>query len=297
MLRLCGALRFLVRDFNLNGVTRSLCTSSTPLKCAQTLPGQEQTIVDASRAAAYSEELEEQNGVFQQEQVESFSNGEILPRHYAPPPIEVWVRSFETGEKTGIMKLNNLVFGARPRLDIMHRVVVWQRAKRRAGNAKVKDRGEVAGGGRKPWRQKGSGRARHGSIRSPLWRGGGVVHGPRGPVSYDYPLPKKVRNYGMRSALSVKFSQGDLRVVDALHMRSHKTRDMQALVERWGWSSALLVDGGSPQIDLCRAASNMEAVEVLPSIGLNVHSMLLRPTLVLSVGAVHMLEQRLLASM
>ena len=213
--------------------------------------------------------------------------------HYTPDPKQAWVRSFETGEKLGIIELSNFLFGARPRLDILHRVVVWQRAKIRAGTAKVKDRGEVRGGGRKPWQQKGTGRARQGSRRAPHFVGGGVVHGPRGPVSYEYTLPKKVRRMGLRTALSIKFSQGDLQIVDSLALPSHKTRDFEPILKIHEWESALLVDGGDVDRNLCLASSNLESIDVLPSRGLNVYSILLRETLVLSVGAVYMLEERL----
>lgn len=219
------------------------------------------------------------------------SSSEIL--HYVPEPKQAWVRSFQTGEKLGIVELNNLVFGARPRLDILHRVVVWQRAKMRAGTAKVKTRGEVRGGGRKPRPQKGTGRARQGSIRAPHFIGGGVVHGPRGPVSYEYTLPKKVKRMGLRTALSVKFAQGDLFVVDSLQVSSPKTRDLVPLLENHGWSSVLLVDGGDLDHNLCRALLNLQKVNILPSRGLNVYSILLRDTLVLSIGAVRMLEEGL----
>lgn len=214
--------------------------------------------------------------------------------HYAPPPKQVWLKSLETGEKLGILELHNFVFGARPRIDILHRVVVWQRAKRRAGTAKVKDRGEVRGGGRKPRRQKGTGTSRQGSIRAPHWRGGGVVHGPRGPVSYEYTLPKKVRRLGLRTALSVKFSQGDLHVVDSLQLKSHKTKDFVSVLDKHGWKSVLFVDGGEVDTTMCRASANVQKVDVLPSRGLDVYSILLRDTLVLTLGAVRMLEARLL---
>ena len=208
-------------------------------------------------------------------------------------PVQAWVTDFETGSKLGIVELDRDVFGARARLDILHRVVVWQRAKRRSGTAKVKDRGEVRGGGKKPWPQKGTGRARQGSIRAPHWRGGGVVHGPRGPVSYDYTLPKKVRQMGVRTALSIKYAQGDLHIVDSLQLSSHKTSHFLSILEKNGWKSALLVDGGSVEKKLSLASSNVDQIDVLPSIGLNVYSMLMRKTLVLSLGAVRMLEERL----
>ena len=215
-------------------------------------------------------------------------------QHYSPTPKQAWVVSFETGKKLGIVQLNDSVFGARPRVDIIQRVVVWQRAKRRAGTAKVKDRSEVRGGGRKPWKQKGSGRARHGSIRSPQWRGGGVVHGPRGPKSYEYTLPKNVRSLGLRSALSVKYSQGDLHIVDSLQLSSDETKDLVPILEKHGWNSVLLVEGGDVDMNLCLASDDLEKVDVLPSRGLNVYSILLRDTLVLTLGAVRMLEERFL---
>ncbi len=213
--------------------------------------------------------------------------------HYSPPPTQAWIRSFNSGDKLGIIDLDPRVFGSRPRVDILQRVVVWQLAKKRAGTAKVKDRGEVRGGGRKPRQQKGSGRARQGSIRAPHYVGGGVVHGPRGPVSYEYTLPKKVRKLGLRSALSIKYAQGDLQIVDALSCDSHKTRDFVEMMATRDWTSVLLVDGGDVNSDLCMATQNLEKVDVLPSIGLNVYSVLSRETLVLSVGAVRMIEQRL----
>lgn len=214
--------------------------------------------------------------------------------HYSPPTPQAWLVSFHTGQKLGIIDLHEDVFAAAPRLDIMHRVVVWQRARLRAGTAKTKDRGEVRGGGRKPRPQKGFGRARQGSIRAPHYRGGGVVHGPRGPVSYDYTLPKKVRSMGLRTALSVKYAQGDLCVVDSMEMDLHKTKGFTSLMKLHDWTSVLLVDGGDVDLNLCRATSNLQKVDVLPSRGLNVYSILLRDSLVLSLGAVRMLEERLL---
>jgi len=120
--------------------------------------------------------------------------------------ILAWVTSLTGEDPLGIIELNEFVFGTNPRIDILHRVVVWQRAKKRAGTAKVKNRSERRGGGRKPWRQKGTGRARQGSIRAPQWRKGGRVHGPV-PRSYKYSLPKKVRRMGLRTALSVRYAQ------------------------------------------------------------------------------------------
>lgn len=225
-------------------------------------------------------------------EIQDIAKGKPL-LHYAPPPKQGWLISFLTGKKMGIVDLDEMIFGAPPRLDILHRVVVWQCAKMRAGTAKTKNRGEVRGGGRKPHRQKGTGRARQGSIRAPHFRGGGVVHGPRGPISYDYSLPKKVCSMALRTALSVKFAQGDLTIVDTLETNSLKTKNFVSLMELHNWNSVLLVDGGDVNVSLCRATANLQKVDVLPSRGLNVYNILLRDKLVLSVGAVRMLEQRL----
>ena len=217
-----------------------------------------------------------------------------FPLHYKPEHKEAPLKSFLSGEVLGMVKLHQFVFGAPARVDILHRVVVWQRAKRRAGLAKVKDRSEVRGGGRKPWQQKGTGRARQGSTRAPQWRGGGVVHGPRGPKSYEYTLPKKVKNLGLRAALSIKYAQGDLTIVDALQVPSDKASDILPIFERENWKSVLLVDGGDIDTNLCCAIDDMDKVDVLPSRGLNVYSMLLRDKIVLSFGAVQLLQERLL---
>lgn len=214
--------------------------------------------------------------------------------HYSPPPKQAWLVSLKTGNKLGIIDLNEDVFGAPPRLDILHRVVVWQRAKIRAGTAKTKDRGEVRGGGRKPMPQKGTGRARQGSIRAPHMHKGGIVHGPRGPRSYYYTLPQKVVTAGLRTALSVKYMQGDVIIVDCLEVDSLKTKNFLSLSKIHDFNSALLVDGGDVSLNLCRATRNLQKVNVLPSRGLNVYSILLHDKLVLSLGAVRMLEERLL---
>lgn len=211
---------------------------------------------------------------------------------YRRPELEAWVTEFTTGKRLGIVQLSNLVFGQSPRIDIMQRVVVWQRAKIRAGTAKTKARWEVRGGGRKPRPQKGMGKARQGSIRAPHMRGGGVVHGPR-PRSYYYALPKQVRAMGVRCALSVKYAQGDLLVVDSLSLQSHKTQHLLGVLQKHKLDSVLLVDGGPLDKKLALASSNIQEVDVLPSVGLNTYSILLRKKLVLSLGAVRMLEERL----
>ncbi|XP_008848285.1 39S ribosomal protein L4, mitochondrial isoform X2 [Nannospalax galili] len=152
--------------------------------------------------------------------------------------VQAWVeslRGFEQ-ERVGLAELHPDVFATAPRLDILYQVAIWQKNYKRISYAKTKTRAEVSGSGRKPWQQKGSGRARHGSIRSPIWRGGGVAHGPRGPTSYYYMLPMKVRALGLKVALTVKLMQDDLHIVDSLDL---PTADPQYLTElalyrHWG---------------------------------------------------------------
>ncbi|XP_063175019.1 large ribosomal subunit protein uL4m [Chroicocephalus ridibundus] len=165
----------------------------------------------------------------------------------------------------------------------------------RQSYAKVKTRAEVRGGGRKPWRQKGSGRARHGSIRSPLWRGGGIAHGPRGPTSYYYMLPMKVRVLGLKVALTVKLMQDDLHVVDNLET---PTADPQYLLDlaryrRWG-RSVLIVDVDEMPENIATAVTGLKTINLIPALALNVHSMLKHETLVLTLAAVAFLEEKLL---
>ncbi|XP_033859328.2 large ribosomal subunit protein uL4m-like isoform X2 [Acipenser ruthenus] len=147
------------------------------------------------------------------------------------------------------------------RLDILHEVAIWQKNFKRISHAKVKTRAEVRGGGRKPWQQKGSGRARHGSIRSPLWRGGGVAHGPRGPTSYYYMLPMKVCVMGLKVALSAKLAQDYLHIVDSqyiLDLARHR---------HWG-DSVLIVDvqDDLPE-NILKATEDLKTINIMPAIG------------------------------
>lgn len=200
------------------------------------------------------------------------------------------VTSFMDGDEVGTIQLNDFVFGTNPRLDILQRVVVWQRAKARAGTACVKDRSEVRGGGRKPWPQKGLGKARQGSIRAPHWRGGGVVHGPK-PKSYAYTLPKKVRRMGLRVALSCRYSQGDLFVVNSLDHKLSKT-ELNDIFERNNWASVMLVDS-QPNSTLAHAVQSFKKAEIHDMISINVYSILRHHNIVLSLSAIEELEEQL----
>lgn len=192
----------------------------------------------------------------------------------------------------GEIDLNDAVFGAPVRKDILARMVNYQLAKRRAGTHKVKSRGEVSGTTAKPFRQKGSGRARQGSIRAAQMRGGGIVFGPV-VRKHDHKLPKKVRQMAMRCALSAKQADGKLIVVDELKLAEPKTKALYERLGKLGLSSALIVGGPELDQNFTRAAKNIPLVDVLPTQGANVYDILRRDTLVLTRDAVEALEARL----
>ncbi|MBT3627905.1 MAG: 50S ribosomal protein L4 [Rhodospirillaceae bacterium] len=193
----------------------------------------------------------------------------------------------------GEIELAEAVFGAPVRADLMHRTVRWQLAKRQAGTHKTKTVGEISGTTRKPWKQKGTGRARASSLRSPQFRGGAVIFGPR-PRSHAHKLPKKVRAIALRSALSSKQAEGKLIVVDSAALKDAKTSALNGhLAKLKLTSTVLLIDG--PEIDgnLSRAARNIPGFDVLPPQGANVYDILRRDTLVLTKNAIELLEARL----
>ena len=195
-------------------------------------------------------------------------------------------------KKVGSIDLDEGVFGAPVRGDILSRMVNWQLAKRRGGTHKVKTLGEVRGSTAKPFRQKGTGRARQGSTRAPHMRGGGVAHGPV-VRSHDIKLPKKVRKMALKCALSAKQAEGKLVVLDEAKSKSAKTKDLAASLKKLGWQSALVIGGGEIDRNFAMAARNIVGVDVLPSQGANVHDILRRDTLVLTKDAVASLVERL----
>lgn len=193
--------------------------------------------------------------------------------------------------KAGQLDLPVELFGAEPRADIMARVVHWQLAKRRAGTHKVKSLKEVSGTTKKPYKQKGTGNARQGSLRAPQFRGGGIVHGPV-VRDHGYSLPKKVRRLGLISALSQKAKEGKLIVLDTTEGES-KTAALAKKVKALGWTSALVVDGAAVNEQFLLAARNIPGMDVLPTIGANVYDILNHDVLAVTRAGVEALKERL----
>ncbi|XP_069118432.1 large ribosomal subunit protein uL4m-like [Argopecten irradians] len=222
------------------------------------------------------------------------------PNKYLPPK-QAWVETLSSVEdqKYGMVDLHPEVFGTYPRLDVLQQNVKWQRLYRHIDYAYTKTRAEVRGGGRKPWRQKGSGRARHGSIRSPIWKGGGVINGPRGPKSHFYMLPASYRALGLRVALSVKYAQDDLHIVDSLEIPDDSPEYLQDLMDTrfWGFSCLFVDDHDIMPENISLAVDKMPHFNLMPVYGLNVFSMLKHETLVLTLAAVEKLEKKLLYQM
>ncbi|MCA3362763.1 MAG: 50S ribosomal protein L4 [Roseomonas sp.] len=194
--------------------------------------------------------------------------------------------------QAGEIELPEALFGATPRADIMARVVHWQLAKRRAGTHKAKGMAEVSGTTKKPYRQKGTGNARQGSLRSPQFRKGGVVHGPV-VRDHGYSLNKKVRRLGLISALSQKAAEGKLVVLENAALAADaKTSAVAAKVKALGWKSVLVVDAAADE-NFARCVRNLPKVQVLPTIGANVYDILNHEVLAVTRAGVEALKERL----
>lgn len=199
----------------------------------------------------------------------------------------------QKGEIVGAIELDDVVFGSDIRNELVQQVVVWQLAKRRAGTACTKTRREVRGGGKKPWRQKGTGRARAGTSRSPIWVGGGTVFGPK-PRSYAFSLPKKMRKAALKSVLSAKLMEKQITVVDQIELETPKTKVFLETLKALGLENekALFI---TPEKDeaLLRSSRNLYKVLVMPTDGLNVYDLLRFDRLVLLQSAVPRIHERL----
>ena len=195
------------------------------------------------------------------------------------------------GETAGSVDLSDAIFGLEPRADILQRCVNWQLAKRQRGTHKVKTRGEIARTGKKVYRQKGTGGARHGSARANLFRGGGRSFGPV-VRSHAIDLPKKVRALALKHALSSKVKAGGLIVVDKAAVDDGKTKALKATFDKLGLANALIIDGAEVDAKFQLAARNIPNIDVLPVQGINVYDIMRRHTLVLTRAAVDALEAR-----
>ncbi len=202
------------------------------------------------------------------------------------------VKVYSTGKKkVSEIKLDEQIFNTEIKGYLLHDVVRMQLAKRRAGTASTKNRSAVRGGGRKPYKQKGTGRSRAGTIRSPLWRGGGVIFGPT-PRDFDFGIPKKVRKQALRIALSVRVGEGKLLVLNQFQLKEIKTKSFLEVLDRFGMEKALIVIGRE-NFNLERSARNVPGVKVLRVEGLNVYDILHHENLILVKDAVEKIQERL----
>ncbi len=202
------------------------------------------------------------------------------------------VTSLENKE-TGDIDLADEVFGLPVvRRDILARVINWQLAKRRAGTHKTKQVGEISGTTKKPWAQKGTGRARQGSLRSPQFRGGAVIFGPV-VRDHGFGLQKKIRQLGLKTALTAKQKEGKLIVLDKASVNEPKTGALAKQFAALGWTSVLIIDGPELDQNFARAARNLPGIDVLPQQGANVYDIMRRDTLIVTRDAVQHLEARL----
>jgi len=196
-----------------------------------------------------------------------------------------------SGGEAGSVTVSDAIFGLEPRQDLIHRCVVWQLAKRQAGTHAVKNRADIHRTGKKMYRQKGTGGARHGSARVNLFRGGGRSFGPH-PRSHEIGLPKKVRALALKHALSAKAKDGGLIIIDALALTETKTKALREGFEKLGLANALIIDGAEVGTQVRLAARNIPNIDLLPVAGINVYDVLRRHTLVLTRAAVDALEAR-----
>ncbi|XP_066583136.1 large ribosomal subunit protein uL4m [Prorops nasuta] len=221
---------------------------------------------------------------------------------YKGPPLtkprELWLENLDTIQenKLGLVTLHSDIFGAQPRIDLIFLNIRWQRNYRRVNFANDKTRAEMRGGGRKPWPQKGTGRARHGSIRSPLWSKGGTCFGRRNPTTWFYMLPFYTRVYGLITTLSVKLAQDDLHIINDLEIPTDDQSYIEQLIQERNWGPSVLfidVDDYMPR-NITVATNDLGHVNLMPVYGLNVYSMLKHNTLVLTKKAAREIEDKLL---
>jgi large subunit ribosomal protein L4 len=196
----------------------------------------------------------------------------------------------QAGTQVGEVELNDSIFGIEPNKNVLFDAVIMQRASLRQGTHKTKIRSEVSGGGRKPWRQKGTGRARQGSIRSPQWRGGGTVFGPV-PRSYSYKLPKKVRRLAIKSALSSKVLEENILVLENLAFEAPKTKEFKGVLKNLSIESKALVVTADLDENVALSARNIPGVTVVTANGISVLDLLGHDKLIMTKAAVEKVEE------
>lgn len=197
------------------------------------------------------------------------------------------------GEVVDHVELNDAIFGMEPHEPVMHQALVRQLSNARLGAARTKTRAEVRGGGRKPWRQKGTGRARHGSIREPQWRGGGIAFGPRAGRNYKKRMPRKMRRLALRSALSVKAAEGRIVVLDELRVPAAKTREMITLLDRLAVDSSALILLSQRDEAIERSARNLPGAKTLHASYLNIRDLFTHDYLLMPLAALTAIEDML----
>ena len=193
---------------------------------------------------------------------------------------------------SGSIELDDAIFGLEPRADILHRVVNWQRAKAQAGTHSTLGKSDVSYSTKKIYRQKGTGGARHGSKKAPIFRHGGVYKGPQ-PRSHAHDLPKKFRALGLKHALSAKAVAGNLVILEDAVMAEARTSVLAKVAKELGWKRVLVIDGAEVNENFAKAARNIDGIDILPTMGANVYDILLRDTLVITRAGVEALEARL----
>lgn len=196
------------------------------------------------------------------------------------------------GAKTGEIELDEALFGLEPRADVLHRVVRWQRARSQAGTHATLGKSDVSYSTKKIYRQKGTGGARHGSRKAPIFRKGGVYKGPT-PRSHAHELPKQFRALGLRHALSAKAKSGDLVILDTAVMEAPKTGMLAKAAKNLGWKRVLIIDGAEIDANFALAARNIQTIDVMPTMGANVYDILLRDQLVITKAGIEGLSARL----
>ncbi len=196
------------------------------------------------------------------------------------------------GERIGEVSLSSKVFGAKVNEALLYEALKAQASSRRRGTASTKERSQVRGGGRKPWRQKGTGRARAGSIRSPIWKGGGTTFGPR-PRDYSYSLPRKAKRKAIKSALSAKLKEKKILILDRMDLKEAKTKKMASMLVnlRSGKKPLLVIEEGNEMVR--RAARNIEGVKIISPNSLNLYDLLNHNKLILTKEALAKIEEHL----